>query len=309
MQNLKEFLLTAKKAYYEGEPIISDEQYDALEEKYGEVLEVGYNLDDGVPHFAQLYSLEKKYKDENELPKGDYVVTPKLDGASIALLYINGTLVQALTRGNGKKGKDISYLVHQLVPNEITPFLPNLQIRGEVVAPKTIENARNYAAGALGLKSVKEFNSRELYFVAHECYPNITSTYSNDLTELSKYFRVVIHDYCAKFPQDGLVYRLDSNEEYYKAGFTSKHPKGAFALKERSEGIPTQLLDVIWQTGKTGKVTPVAILEPIVIDGATVSRATLNNPGFIESLGLKIGDTVLVERAGGIIPRIICKAE
>ena len=92
-------------------------------------------------------------------------------------------------------------------------------------------------------------------------------------------------------------------------GFTSKHPRGAFAVKERSEGVKTTILDVIWDTGKTGKVTPVAILEPINIDGARVARATLNNPGFIEALGVGIGDSVMVERAGGIIPRIIGKAE
>ena len=92
-------------------------------------------------------------------------------------------------------------------------------------------------------------------------------------------------------------------------GYTSKHPRGAYALKERTAGIKTKILDVIWQTGKSGKVTPVAILEPIEIDGATVSRATLNNFGFIEALGVQIGDSVMVERAGGIIPRIIKKAE
>ncbi len=92
-------------------------------------------------------------------------------------------------------------------------------------------------------------------------------------------------------------------------GFTSKYPRGAFALKERTEGVRTTLLDVVWQTGKTGKVTPVGIIKSVNIDGANVNRVTLNNPGFIEALGVQIGDDIMVERAGGIIPRVIQKVE
>ena len=311
MSNLKQFLLEAKEAYYKGKPLIADSQYDALEEKCGEILDVGYNLDDGIPHFSRLYSLAKKYKDEDALPEdlNNWIKTPKLDGASVALLYIDGKFTQALTRGDGKKGKDVTLNMSQIVPLEIKSNNLVLQIRGELVAPKTIENARNYAAGALGLKDHVEFRQRDVVFIAHEVYPCITHCYTGDMAAIEPYFRIVMHNYCDKYPQDGEVYRLNDNRLYESMGFTSKHPRGAFALKVRSEGIPTTLLDVIWQTGKSGKVTPVAILDPIVIEDALVSRATLNNVGFIESLGLEIGDTVLVERAGGIIPRIICKAE
>ncbi len=112
-----------------------------------------------------------------------------------------------------------------------------------------------------------------------------------------------------EYPQDGKVYRIDDNKTYEEMGYTSKHPRGAFAVKKRTEGIKTILLRVDWEVGKSGKVTPVAILDKVNIDGAEVSRATLNNPGFIEALDLHIGDAVMVERAGGIIPRIIKKAE
>jgi DNA ligase (NAD+) len=101
------------------------------------------------------------------------------------------------------------------------------------------------------------------------------------------------------------VFRLDDNAEFKKYGQTAKHPRGAYALKVRTEGVPTKLLDVVWQTGKSGKVTPVAILDPIEIDGAKISQATLNNIKYIEDLGLEIGCTVAVERAGGIIPRVL----
>jgi DNA ligase (NAD+) len=93
----------------------------------------------------------------------------------------------------------------------------------------------------------------------------------------------------------------------YSLGYTAKHPRGAYAVKERGASVETRLLDVIWQTGKTGKVTPVAILEPVMIGDALVSRATLNNIAFIRALDIKIGDTVGVIRSGEIIPCITHK--
>ena len=108
-----------------------------------------------------------------------------------------------------------------------------------------------------------------------------------------------------EFPTDGKVFRVNDNTEYLVLGFTSHHPRGAYALKTREEGIETTLLDVIWQTGKSGKVTPVAILDPIEIDDAVISRATLNNIAYIKSLNLEIGCRVKVIRAGKIIPRVI----
>jgi DNA ligase (NAD+) len=313
MKNIIEFLNKAKEAYYEGNPIISDSQYDELESRYLRYTEVGYQIKDGLPHFSQLYSLDKVYTDDLSTKLKnfkDYVVTPKLDGASISLLYVNNEFTQALTRGDGKLGKDVTDLVKDLVPPILYSDGDNTirQLRGEIVAPKTIENARNYAAGALNLKSKEEFDTRTLFFIAHEVYPNRADTYIADMQMLSDMcFVVGLGNKFEEFPQDGLVYRLNNYKDYYAAGFTAKHPKGAFALKERSEGVKTVLKEVIWQTGKSGKVTPVAILEPVMVGDALVSRATLNNIEFIEALGLELGDEVLIERAGGIIPRIISK--
>jgi DNA ligase (NAD+) len=118
-------------------------------------------------------------------------------------------------------------------------------------------------------------------------------------------FNVVTKQDWKEFPTDGKVFRVDNYEDFKNYGETSKHPKGAYAFKERSAGVPTTLLDVVWQTGKSGKVTPVAILDQIEIEGAKITQATLNNIKYIEDLGLEIGCTVTVERAGGIIPRVI----
>jgi len=245
------------------------------------------------------------------------IVSPKLDGAAIALTYVRGKLEQVLTRGNGEMGEDVTHLFTHMtcyklgIPNDLGEgALPLLQIAGELVTTKDRPNARNYAAGALSLKDVNEFSSRELYFYPYDVKPSVSKFYQFELWHLHKewgfnYILTLLE--LEQFPQDGLVYRAKDNDTYNDMGYTSKHPRGAFAVKERSEGIETTLLDVLWQTGKSGKVTPIAILEPIIIDDATVSRATLNNVGFIEALGLEIGDKVMVERAGGIIPRIIRK--
>jgi DNA ligase (NAD+) len=108
-----------------------------------------------------------------------------------------------------------------------------------------------------------------------------------------------------KYPTDGIVFRLDNNVAFNDLGFTDKFPRGAYAHKEEQESVQTTLLDVIWNTGKSGKVTPIAILEPVMVGDAKVSRATLNNIEYIEALDLEIGCKVEVVRAGEIIPKII----
>jgi DNA ligase (NAD+) len=118
-------------------------------------------------------------------------------------------------------------------------------------------------------------------------------------------FKTVTKGDWSQFPEDGRVFRVNSNKVFEDMGSTSHHPRGAYALKTREKGVVTTLLDVVWQTGKSGKVTPVAILDEIVIDDAKISRATLNNMAYIESLNLEIGCQVEVIRAGKIIPCVI----
>ena len=105
------------------------------------------------------------------------------------------------------------------------------------------------------------------------------------------------------------MFRVNDTQVFQDLGYTAKHPRGAYAKKERAAHVETKLLDVEWQVGKSGKVTPVAILEPVYIGDALVSRATLNNPGFIEMLDLQIGDTVAIIRSGEIIPCILHKVD
>jgi DNA ligase (NAD+) len=309
------YLDRCSQAYYCGHPIISDQQFDQLADSIG-YRQVGYKPGASkAKHLYQMFSLQKHYKDQGKPPldysMGELSCTVKLDGAAISLLYIDGRLARAITRGDGVEGQcctDKLWAHTGLVPKAID-VAGVVQVTGEIVAPKTVENSRNYAAGALNLKSVDDFKTRALSFFAYGIQPMVNKTYDQDLDLLAQlgFNTVAEPDLDKIYPTDGVVFRVLDNEEFYRLGYTAKHPRGAYAQKERAEWVESKLLAVEWQVGKTGKVTPVAILEPVMIGDALVSRATLNNPGFIEALGLCIGDLVAVARAGEIIPCILHK--
>jgi len=310
--SLEEFLDKASKAYYTGKPFISDSEFDSLSDK-ADYDKIGANDAEKsveVKHYNRMYSLRKVFDESPPISNG-VVVSSKLDGAAISILFVGGNLVLAATRGNGTVGRDITNKIRYLVPNKIDAADNSvIQITGEVVAKKEIENARNYASGALNLKDEKEFLTRELIFVAYDVYPFTKDTYTEELHVLSSYgFNTVIDQSWDEYPHDGVVVRDDSNKEFIKKGFTDKFPRGSYAIKQSSdvEVKETVLLEVTWQVGGSGKVTPVAKFETIVLGDANVSKATLHNVGFIEQHDLNIGDTLLVTRSGGIIPKVIGK--
>lgn len=316
--NLLEYLNYCARMYYAGEPIISDEVFDRLAEcaNYNNVGHTVYG--DKEKHYTRMYSLQKHYEDEGKLSplaaynSNEIDSSPKLDGAAISILYVDNKLVRVLTRGDGIYGNNITanFLATKLIPHSI-PIDGVVQVIGEVVAPKLMPNARNYAAGALNLKDVNEFKTRSIEFFAYGIYPNVNDTFTKDMIMLKNMgFNTIkdpeLHNI---FPCDGIVYRVNSYEKFYALGYATEYPKGAYALKERGEAVETRLLGVEWQVGKSGKVTPVAILEPALVGDALVSRATLNNIGFIRALDLSIGDKVGIVRAGEIIPQVVFKIE
>ena len=315
MENIKDILQQASQDYYNGNPTMSDEQFDKLA-VYAQYEEVGFSSrDNRVPHAFQMYSLQKIFSNElDKQPFGNYkgatTVSPKLDGAAVSLLFVKGQLHKALTRGDGKRGLDITDHMRTLVPNSLGEFKGSLvQVTGEVVAPKTIKNARNYAAGALNLKEVSEFKSRDLRFIAYGVQESWNECWTNDMTYLEILgFDTVLSNDWTMYPDDGLVFRIDSYKDFNALGYTSKHPRGAYALKQNNEGVITKLVNVVWNVGKSGVVAPVAILEPVEIEGAVVSRATLHNMRYINDLNLEIGCLVEVIRSGEIIPRIVSRA-
>ena len=306
---MKEFLDRACEAYYEGVPFMTDEEFDLLAEKH-QYNAVGYKVTDAIPHTYRMYSLKKCF-DLNDAPLSveDCIETPKLDGAAVSLLYVEGLLQLALTRGDGIQGRDITDKMRLLVP-EVISVKAMVQITGEVVAPSSVPNSRNFASGSLGLNDLEEFATRPLAFVAYGQEKVVNRNFDATLEGLERMgFNTALSFDCTNYPTDGIVYRLRDNFEFDNIGHTSNHPRGAFALKEQKMGELTTLIDVVWQLGKSGVVSPVGILNPIEIGGATVSRATLHNIEYIRDLDLEIGCQVEVIRSGEIIPRIVRRVE
>ena len=316
MKSVEQYLTECARQYYQGNPIISDEVFDRLADSIG-FNKVGARQHEHIQkHYFPMYSLKKFYVDEGKenplVGEKDITVSPKLDGAAISILYIDGALTRVLTRGDGTEGTNITenFLKSTLIPKNIR-YEGVLQVTGEVAAPSHIPNARNYASGALNLKDSSDFLGRAITFFAYGVQPYVNDTYDEDMIMLKKMgFNTIKDSEIDKvYPSDGIVFRVNSNKRFEELGYTSQFPHGAYARKERPTGEITTLLDVIWQVGKTGRCTPVAILEPVMLGDAQVSRATLNNPGFIEALDLQIGDQVHIIRSGDIIPCVVNKIE
>lgn len=311
MNKIKLFLDECCISYYSGTPIISDEAFDKLAEQHN-YQKVGAKQHENVcKHYNRMWSLQKHYEDEGVRPLQEYkgkVSSPKLDGAAVSLLYLDGVLSQVLTRGDGIQGTDITSKF--IARKDLVPLTIKtkgvIQITGEIVAPKEVENSRNYASGALNLKDDTEFCTRSVSFFAYSVFPYLDKTYRQDMAFLEYLgFETIFADGLMDvYDCDGIVHRIDNNDLFDSLGYTAKAPKGAYALKERKESVETTLLAVEWNTGRTGKCTPTAILEPVYIGDKLVSRATLNNPAFIESLGLYIGCTVGCQLSGDIIPTV-----
>lgn len=316
VKSVEQYLTECARQYYQGNPNISDEVFDRLADSVG-FSKVGARQHGHIQkHYFPMYSLKKFYVDEGKenplVGEKDITVSPKLDGAAISILYIDGALTRVLTRGDGTEGTNITenFLKSTLIPKNIR-YEGVLQVTGEVAAPSHIPNARNYASGALNLKDSSDFLGRAITFFAYGVQPYVNDTYDEDMIMLKKMgFNTIKDSEIDKvYPSDGIVFRVNSNKRFEELGYTSQFPHGAYARKERPTGEITTLLDVIWQVGKTGRCTPVAILEPVMLGDAQVSRATLNNPGFIEALDLQIGDQVHIIRSGDIIPCVVNKIE
>lgn len=314
------FLEKAAQLYYDGTPIITDAEFDYLAKlhQFNQLGSSPSNREGTIPHFNRLYSLDKIYVGDNPPSLATkhklLVKTPKLDGSCVSLTYVDELLSTAATRGDGFIGENITenFIGWEKIPQEIN-YSGIVQVVGEIIAPSTIPNARNYAAGATRLKDPKEFKSRDIEFIAYAVFigelTGITDTYTKDMEYLQKLgFKTVLANGLADiYPTDGIVYRVPSNQAYINEGFTAKHPKGAYALKDKDDFDveETVLREVIWQLGKSGKVTPVAVFDDIVLNDATVNKATLHNAGFIEDMSLCLEDKILVTRAGGIIPKVL----
>ncbi|MDG2943475.1 NAD-dependent DNA ligase LigA [Exercitatus varius] len=362
-------------------PEIPDSEYDrlfhqlkALEQQHPELItadsptqRVGAKPSAGfaqITHELPMLSLDNAFSDEEiyafmkriqdrlmSLPDNlEFCCEPKLDGLAVSILYENGVLVQAATRGDGMTGEDITLNIRTVrnIPLQLLTDNPpaRLEVRGEVFMPqagfdklneealakgeKTFANPRNAAAGSLRQLDPKITSQRPLVFNAYSIgitqgadlppthYERLQWLKSvgipvnseirlcNGTEEVLKFYRAIQ----AKRPNlgydiDGTVVKVNAISLQERLGFISKAPRWAIAYKFPAQEEMTVLNDVEFQVGRTGAITPVAKLEPVFVAGVTVSNATLHNGDEIARLDIAIGDTVVIRRAGDVIPQII----
>lgn len=315
-----------------------------------------------VKHLTPLLSLGNVFSDDelrafdervhNGLPEGskvEYVMEPKIDGLACSLIYENGKLVRAATRGDGSVGENVTAnvrtirsipLVLKAADGEEIPEL--LDVRGEVYMPRhefmrlnaeraeagesEFANPRNAAAGSLRQLDPQVTAKRSLSFFAYYVGDGAKERHSDSLAMLAKlgfkvsenyrvvqniteaiayieHFNTTRHDLA--YDTDGAVIKVNDVYQQRILGATGKDPRWATAFKYPPEQAETVLEDIVWRVGRTGVLTPTAVLEPVKLSGSTVSRATLHNEDFIRDKDIRIGDRVIVNKAGEIIPEVV----
>ena len=357
--------------YYNGQPVITDAEFDEMfrrlqkmEEEHPELAvpdsptkQVGAPTADSafadVTHPERMMSLDNVFSEEEmsewlDKTPGPYLTELKIDGLSIDLIYENGELTRAATRGDGTTGEDITANARVIedIPHKLTGDAPAfLEVRGEVfIRPedfpelnelrqkeggKPFANPRNTAAGGLRQKNPEDVKKRKLRMICHgigaregfnpatqhEAYEKLAewglpvSEYTrraetaDDVLKAVKYWGEHRND--AIHEMDGLVVKVDSVAEQRGLGATSRAPRWAIAYKYPPQEVTTKLLDIEVSVGRTGRATPYAVLEPVFVSGSTVSMATLHNQHEVKRKGVMIGDTVVVRKAGEIIPEVL----
>ena len=363
--------------YEEAAPIISDHKYDRL---YKELVDLETQFPDlvtpdsptqcvggrplqafeQVSHLIPMLSLDNTYSEaevknfyarmQRLLPdeKIPVVIEPKVDGVAVSLIYENGKLRQAATRGDGNVGDNITQNIRTIrsVPERLRDNAPKLlEVRGEVYMDRKgfeklnderekeglalFANPRNAAAGSLKQLDPSIVAKRPLGIVLY----GTGATERVDINLHSKIFPLLkklglpvterwwmaqsvaeildaIHELDAirhkfAYQTDGAVIKVDSFSQRDRLGFTAKSPRWAIAYKYAAERVQTRLNDIVIQVGRTGILTPVAMLEPVFVSGSTVGRATLHNEDEIKRKDIRIGDTVVIEKAGEVIPAVV----
>jgi DNA ligase (NAD+) len=377
VEKLRDELRFHEHQYYVlDEPKISDAEYDALmqklqalEQQHPELVEpdspsqrVGGKPREGfikVRHSSPMLSLDNALNEADlrdfdrrvrDLLGGDefrYVAELKMDGLSMAAHYRNGQYTQALTRGDGVIGEEVTENARTIrsLPLRVKTKLDSLEVRGEtVMSRKAFErlnadrdekglsrfaNPRNAAAGSLRVLEPQITASRRLeyytYFLLTEGRAAFDSHWQSLEAMRGMGFKVNPHsrlcrnidevvELCTKFEAkreelpyeiDGVVVKVDSVEQQRQLGFTAKAPRWAIAYKYPARQATTTVEGIGVQVGRTGALTPVANLAPVEVGGVTVARATLHNEDEIERLGLQIGDEVVIERSGDVIPKVV----
>lgn len=354
-QKLYEKYIIAKTAYYEGNPIMSDFEFDTLEKELKNHPEfkriVGFDNEDRnakFTHPSKMLSLDKIQAEinggipttsflnwANKIRDHSYFATPKFDGNAVNLIYKNGQLDAILSRGNGTAGRDYSEKMKNRVPQSINTKYDTVEVRGEVVIATEVfekkysqyKNERNFVAGILNRDEdvsniIKDFDFLAVEIRLHDgdrmiyqrtaeflfeqegfILPYEIAFDKNDF-ELT-YTKMLEYrtDYCP-YRLDGFVIKT-SAEKRADYGENSHHPEWAIAIKFPPEEALTEIKEIRWNFGKTGELTPIAIMNTVYLDGTSVSRATIHNFGWLTQKGCAPGAKVIIAKKGDIIPQII----
>jgi DNA ligase (NAD+) len=371
-ENVKTLNKYAHYYYVLDDPLTTDEVYDKLyhevlkyevehpehieldspTQRVGDIISEGFNK---APHLSRMWSLEDLFNSEDlqkwldkvgKLSENiSFYCEPKFDGASLNLIYDNGTLIQAITRGDGVIGEDITQNAKTIrsIPLKIS-YQKRLEIRGEVVIFKDefekinterlaageslFANPRNAAAGSLRQLDSGITSSRNLVFLPYGLGENeldipllserMVFVYDlgfrrPPLRSLAKGFDEIEEIYTQMKDEresfdmmlDGMVIKVNQIEAQEEMGYTVKNPRWSSAYKFPAVEKVTTLKNIILQVGRSGAVTPVAVVEPTAIEGVVVERASLHNFDEIERKDIRLGDKVIILRSGDVIPKII----
>lgn len=328
-----------QKTYYEGNPVVSDEEFDSLEQ---ELYSLGGSLDSlgevsgELLHKTPMLSLEKTYDTlvlEKFLQKHESLVLFKIDGMALSLMYKNGNLFQIKSRGDGLYGQDLSEVKKFLqVPQNILEK-KDCEIRGEVYCSQDsliqlrslgleVHSLRNTATGLMKRKQSHEY-IKYLYFKGYDVLgldfkleeekiiflekmkfkTAYIQKYKNNLKELIQLYKD--ENYKQNEPIDGLVFVYNDILIQEQLGENSKHPRYKLAYKIQGETKITTIKEILWQIGRSGVLTPVALVEPIEISQSIVQKVTLHNKNFFKSLELKKNDIIEIIRSGEVIPKFL----
>ena len=320
IEYLKRAIAEADRAYWaHGESDWSDAEYDAMKEElrcltgeeeksFGtpEVLSSGK-----VKHLVPMLSMQKVYSigevvswAEKYAHKKSLIVMPKYDGIAL-VKYPDGTIA---TRGDGKCGEDVTELASSLLADS-KPGYGELVCKWkafEALKELGYKNPRNAVSGIVNAK-VPEIRAR-IRHLTFAPYTQMAIELSAGWTaELLESAHRNTKDMSVDYPTDGVVFRIADEPSFQALGHTDHHWRGQIALKDANERATSTIREIVWQE-KNGTITPVALIDPVELGGATLSRVTLHNVNWVKKWDARIGDTCVVERAGGVIPKIICAA-
>lgn len=380
IEQLRKLIDDHNYAYYVlDDPSIPDAEYDrlmrelqSLEQQFPDLItpdsptqRVGAKVDTDfakIEHLVPMLSLDNVFSDDElsafakrindrltVVDKREFVCEPKLDGAAVSLLYEQGKLIRAATRGDGRIGEDITQNIRTIksIPLSLRGDFPNrVEVRGEVFMSKAafdahnelarknneklFANPRNAAAGSLRQKDPAITAKRDLSIYVYslglaegiesadthfERLQQIKSwglpvcteiKIAQGVPELLNYYRSILERREAlPYEIDGVVYKVNSIEDQEQLGFVARAPRWATAHKFPAQEEITLLERIDFQVGRTGAITPVARLKPVFVGGVTVSNVTLHNMDEIQRLDARIGDSVIIRRAGDVIPQVV----